>query len=306
MTTTPTGSMPGTSPGSGAAHEFSGYPEVRAALADPRLVPPPAETGPPGTTDWLRATVSRFASGAAHARRRALTEAEVALLDPAALRVAAERAAAADDGRETRLVVVGTLAEALGLADPEAVADAVATVAGAYFGGAAPETLAASDAAVAWLAPRMLPGGGSEEDPEQARGQRWEERVAGRIGLLIQACDATAALVDHARQAGCPAAGPDLPAALDRLVTETMRVNPPLRTMRRVAARATEVAGCPIAEGDLVLLDVVGATAAPEAAGELLTFGAPPRACPGQAQALALAAGILAGRAAAADGQASE
>ena len=289
MTSIPTGTAPGTAPG--AAHEFSSYPDVRAALADPRLVPPPAETGPPGTTDWLRATVSRFATGPAHARRRALTEADVARLDPAALRAAAERATAAADGRETRLVVVGTLAEALGLTDPGAVAEAVATVAAAYFGGADPQTLAASDAAVAWLVPRMLP----DSDSDDGASERREERAAGRIGLLIQACDATAALVDHARQAGCPAAGPDLPASLDRLVAETMRVDPPLRTMRRVAAQATEVAGCPIAEGDLVLLDVVSATAAPEAAGELLTFGGPPRACPDQAQALALAAGILAG-----------
>ncbi|NED12124.1 isocitrate lyase/phosphoenolpyruvate mutase family protein, partial [Streptomyces sp. SID9124] len=47
-------------------HEFSRYAEVRAALADPALVPPsPApDAGPPGASvAWLRATVARFASG---------------------------------------------------------------------------------------------------------------------------------------------------------------------------------------------------------------------------------------------------
>ncbi|WP_237694506.1 isocitrate lyase/phosphoenolpyruvate mutase family protein, partial [Streptomyces sp. SID2563] len=58
----------------------------------------------------------------------------------------------------------------------------------------------------------------------------------------------------------------------------------------RVAARATRIAGREIAEGDAVVLDLVAAQqghAAP------LTFGAPPRVCPGRAHALALTEGLL-------------
>ncbi|GGV23703.1 hypothetical protein GCM10010495_44120 [Kitasatospora herbaricolor] len=101
-----------------AAHEFTRYADIGTALADPRLVPLPAEpsawrpTGPGDTSGgtggegriagggatggddaagamaWLRATVARFSSGEAHARRRALVEADCARLDPAALRLA--------------------------------------------------------------------------------------------------------------------------------------------------------------------------------------------------------------------------
>ena len=53
-------------------------------LASP--VPDPGPAGPYGTLPWLRATVSRFANGETHARRRALVEALLAELDPAALR----------------------------------------------------------------------------------------------------------------------------------------------------------------------------------------------------------------------------
>ncbi|HMG61817.1 MAG TPA: hypothetical protein VK599_02620, partial [Streptosporangiaceae bacterium] len=41
--------------------------DIRAVLADPRFtVPPPGPGGPPGTVSWLRASVSRFASGDEH------------------------------------------------------------------------------------------------------------------------------------------------------------------------------------------------------------------------------------------------
>jgi 2-methylisocitrate lyase-like PEP mutase family enzyme len=60
--------------------------------------------------------------------------------------------------------------------------------------------------------------------------------------------------------------------------------------MRRVAARATRLAGREIAEGDVVLLDVAAADRAHPVP---LTFGAPPRVCPGRTHALALADGVL-------------
>ncbi|MFI9251792.1 isocitrate lyase/phosphoenolpyruvate mutase family protein [Streptomyces sp. NPDC053069] len=244
-------------------HEIGRYEDVRAALADPALVPelPAADDGPVGASvAWLRATVARFGSGEPHRRRRALVEDELARLEPASLW---QTAATAPAG-ETRVRVVRTLAEALGMPEAGAVAEAVTVVARAYFGG----TDAAADEAVGWLVARLAPQGADEPALES---------VANRIGLLVQACEATAALVQAA-------ADGDVPPA------RVLREVPPVRTMRRVAARATRVAGRDIAAGDVVLLDLVSAQRAHPVP---LTFGAPPRVCPGRAHALALAGGLL-------------
>ncbi|MFI6875116.1 isocitrate lyase/phosphoenolpyruvate mutase family protein [Streptomyces sp. NPDC050400] len=244
-------------------HEFDRAEDVRAALADPALVPglPVADDGPAGASvAWLRAGVARFSVGAAHQRRRALVEAELARLEPAVLR----RAAARGSGGEVRAQVVRALAEALGMPGGEAVAQDVIAVAGAYFGGSDP----AADAAVGRLTARLIDGAATEDDLEAA---------ANRIGLLVQACDATAALVEAA-------AGGELPMA------RVLRDVPPARAMRRVAARATRVAGREIAVGDVVVLDLVTAQGGNPVP---LTFGAPPRVCPGRAHALALAEGLL-------------
>jgi hypothetical protein len=81
-------------------------------LADPRFVPPPPEPpGPVGTMTWLRASVARFSSGPDHARRRALVEAELARMDPVALREQAK----VDEP-------VAVLAAALGIKDTAAAA----------------------------------------------------------------------------------------------------------------------------------------------------------------------------------------
>ncbi|MEU3573479.1 hypothetical protein AB0E96_34410 [Kitasatospora sp. NPDC036755] len=250
---------------------FSRYDDVTAALADPALVPPPAAPGAPGvaaalgaapgTVAWLRSAVARFCSGEPHARRRALVLADLERLDPDRLRVAA----AGGFDPDTRRRVVRVLAAELGLADPDAVARDVAVVSRAYFADAPDDP--AADAAVARLLPAM-------ED-------RDEETAANRIGLLVQACDATAALVEGARRHEDGIAG-------------VLRTDPPLRTMRRLAVRATEIGGVAVPAGTPVLLDIAAAqSGAPE--GVALTFGAPPRSCPGRSQAVVLAEGILYG-----------
>jgi glucose-6-phosphate-specific signal transduction histidine kinase len=76
---------------------------------------------------WLRATVAGFSSGEVHTRRRALVEADLARLDPAAL----QRASASDPEGDVRQFVVRTVAECLRRAEPDAVAEAVTVVAGA-------------------------------------------------------------------------------------------------------------------------------------------------------------------------------
>lgn len=255
-------------------HEFNRYSEVREALCDPALVPdrPVDDVGPVGASvAWLRATVARFSSGEAHRRRRALVEADLARLDPAALRqaVAVGPEGATQPEGAIRVRVVRTLAEALGMPEPEAVAAAVSVIAESYFGGAD----AAADQAVAQLVTQLLPGRTDEASLEAA---------ANRIGLLVQACAATAALVTAGSKAA--RSGADLPLA------RVLREIPPVRTMRRVAARATRVADREIAEDDVVLLDLATAQRDHPVP---LTFGAPPRLCPGRSHALALADGLL-------------
>ncbi|MFB7421276.1 hypothetical protein ACFC18_24755 [Streptomyces sp. NPDC056121] len=74
-------------------------------------------------------------------------------------------------------------------------------------------------------------------------------------------------------------------------LTETLRRDPPVRTLRRIAVCDTRIAGRDIAEGDLVLLETAASDAGCVA--EPLAFGAPPRICPRREQTLALASGIL-------------
>ena len=141
-----------------------------AVLTDPEFLVPSVPDAPPGGVAWLRASVARFSSGAAHRRRRALAVAELENVDPEVLRL---RAAERGDGP------VEVLAEALGLAGD--VADDVAVVAKSY----QPHTAvtAAADRAVARLV--------------EACGGVADEATANRIGLLVQACDAAKALVAH-------------------------------------------------------------------------------------------------------------
>src|SRR3954464_10140299 len=99
-------------------------------------VPAPGPSGPYGTMAWLRATVSRFANGETHARRRALAESLLAELDPAELRDEAARmargAAPPAGAVETPYLPVAVLARRLGARDLGATVAATRVVAAAY------------------------------------------------------------------------------------------------------------------------------------------------------------------------------
>ncbi|QFZ23066.1 isocitrate lyase/PEP mutase family protein [Saccharothrix syringae] len=120
---------------------------------------PPASSG----VAWLRAGVARFSEGADHARRRGLVERVLAGVDPAALRRPGDP--------------VAVLAGALGV--PRAVAGDVALVARCYQPHV--PVVPGADEAVARLV--------------DAFGGVWDEATANRVGLLVQACGATRALV---------------------------------------------------------------------------------------------------------------
>ncbi|MGW2249999.1 hypothetical protein ACWCXH_07345 [Kitasatospora sp. NPDC001660] len=251
------------------------YADARAALEQPLLVPEPAADADAvvGSLAWLRATVARFTGDArVHARRRAHAESALAGLEPRELRRAAAGSAVGADDRHT---AVRVLAEALGLPGPDAVADAVVAVSAGYFGGElTPVEAKAADEAVASLLARVADGA----DPEAA---------AQRIGLLVQACDATARLVEHARRAapgGLPAEG------AEAVIGEVLRTDPPVAALRRRVVADTRVGALELRSGETVVVDV---TAAQQDAPALLVFGAGPHRCPGQAQARALAAGLL-------------
>lgn len=260
----------------------TGTAEVHAVLADERFLVRPAEAGAPaGTVAWLRASVSRFANGPEHDRRRALVVAELEQLDPAELRTAARAAAGAADQDEAvaalaRRVPAVVLAERLGAADPAQVATAVGAVAAAYFPGAAEPVERAADAAVKSLLDLLA---GPELD-----------RVVARITVLVQGYDATANLV--AAALGLLA---ELPAEVDTdsLLAQTAYRRPPVPALRRVADAPARLGDLAIGAGDSVVCEVTAASAPDGPAADALTFGYGLRPCPGPAQALALAAGVI-------------
>jgi cytochrome P450 len=283
----------------------TGDAEVSAILNDPAYVVPPAPpvpAGEHGTLAWLRAHVARFCDGEVHDRRRELAEYELAKLDPGTLRAAATaktRDAMAQYSTTgepfdamiiAKRVPVAVLAEALGvgpdttaratdavlasasgypnpdLAGPDAEAgvkfltEVLAALDPAALGPAAPDPAALDPAAPDPAAPDT-----AAPDPA-ALGPAGAERLANRIGLLEQACDATAALIGNS----LISAFAD-PASADEVIARTIAEDPPVRRTRRLAP-----------DGTGVTVDL-----------SAHTFGAGRRPCPGQDQATALAAGVL-------------
>ncbi len=238
--------------------------DVRAILADPAYVVPPAPHAHGiGTLAWLRAHVTRFCEGEAHDRRRAMAEQDIAGLDPASLRRAAAALTAAELARRAssepvdvmplaRRVPAAAIAAGLGVAqdDIAAVVEAMLAAVSGYLNPdmAGPD----ADSSVAFLAKTFGPA-----EPEQ---------LANRIGLLMQACDATAALIGNALIAAFAAEG-----TVEEIIGRTLVDDPPTLRTRRVSP-----------DGELVTIDISGCT-----------FGAGRRPCPGSDQATALAAGVL-------------
>jgi cytochrome P450 len=253
--------------------------DVERVLADPGLQVPSAAVGDTGLA-WLRSRVSRFANGPDHARRRPLVEAELRGLRPSSLRQDARwRAEAVLDtggdrveliGRVARPVPLATLGNALGIppaALDGAVADAV-LLGPAYLPGTADPAV---DAAVERLR-RLLD-------------RRGRDRTAAAVAVLAQACEATAGLIGNAVVLATEApVATDVPRGIEALLEETVRSASPIRALRRVSP-----------QGDALTLDLDAATEDSSPDDPPLTFGHGPRRCPGEAEARALAAGVLEG-----------
>ncbi|GAA4584929.1 hypothetical protein GCM10023194_26130 [Planotetraspora phitsanulokensis] len=302
------------------------HADVRAVLSDPRFEVPavaPATDGTHGMA-WLRGAVSRFSNGAEHARRRSHAVGLLSAIDVATLRGDAFDLASAElaspepstpsgssgpevvdvMARLARRVPVRVLATHLGVT-PERREDAVGaviTMAAAYHprpdpAPPAPESEEQADRAVAVLADLL--------------GCPDLERLAAVAALLIQACDATAGLIGNALNllTRLPhAAIADRPA--EAILLETLRHDPPVRLTRRVAVSDTTAGGVAVPVGTVVVLDLATANRDPgvfhdphrfdpdrrdgsEDGCPHLGFGAGVRPCPGDAAAVALAAGVV-------------
>lgn len=279
--------------------------QVRAVLADARYeVPAVTAGGPVGSIGWLRAAVSRFANGPDHALRRARVIDELNGLAADLLRADAEQRAravidaAAGAGRIevmsslARRVPMAVLAARLGIADAERAAEAVRVTAAAYFPGASPAAERAADVSTAELVGMLGPAE--------------EQAVVAKIAVMVQGCDATAALIGKAVcRVLLPVAGDRPGWPTDAIVAEVARYDSPLRVSRRVSTPGARLAGRRLPERSVVLLQVDSANRDPEvfqapaqfdpgrADGPILTFGYGIRPCPGQAHALALVAGVV-------------
>jgi len=265
---------------------LTSHAAVCAAFVDPTCgVPPARSDGSIATLNWLRDNVCRFSNSEEHQRRRALVEAELDQIDAGWLRAAArertrsELTRAGDAAwdvlaRVTRPVPVGVLASALGVPDTEPVVESTVVVAAVYLRG---QGSADVDAHVQRLV-RLL-------------GPEATEAVANRIGILVQACNATAALVEAALRLSrqCAEKWP-----VEALIAETLRYDPPARSTQRECPSCRQVT-----------LDLAAANRDPAVFEDAdrfdpgrsqvgnLAFGYGPRSCPGHAQATALAAGVL-------------
>jgi cytochrome P450 len=97
------------------------------------------------------------------------------------------------------------------------------------------------------------------------------------LGLLVQACDATAGLIGNTLLANGPS------------VEEVLRLDSPVQNTRRYVAEDGVVAGMQMRKGDAILAVLAAANRDPDANERIFTFGVGPHACPGQHVAVAIA-----------------
>jgi cytochrome P450 len=236
--------------------------------------------------------MARFSDGADHRRRRDLV---MRLLPPAAevARAAGSRAndylcrraAPFDIMPMARSLPAEVLARALGL--PPGVADRAAVLTGAF-----------SDALTPWLLPRKGTGPDADTAAHELAtlvaglGSQDEEHVAAVIGILLQARDATAALIGTAVLAGSgPGNEPGTRRKPGQRVDQALRREAPVQCTRRTAMVDAPVGDAVIPAGAPVWIFVATAE---RGAVVPATFGTGPHGCPGAAHATAIARQVVA------------
>jgi len=306
-----------------AVAEVLDHPDARVRPPG-QPVPPALAGGPAGD---LFGRLVRMTDGPAHAALKAIVLRHLAGLDLGLVRVRAHALAAAlprmadDDAHEaTRWMFtlpVLTVADLLGLplerdADGHVstrVAGFVSTFAMAMSPLATPAEVEAGAAAAQWLTQwthgctPSAPAGNllhALSLDTALAGIDAPTLVANAVGLMIQACEATAGLIGntlvHLGRTG-QHAGPDSRAdTLVDHVDHVARLDPPVQNTRRFMVADTMVCGHPVRAGDAVLVLLAAAAhddgqdVAAAAAARPWTFGAGRHGCPGDALARLLAA----------------
>ncbi|MDF3836973.1 cytochrome P450, partial [Cupriavidus basilensis] len=319
----------------------AGAAEVAAVLAHPACrVRPPAQAVPPALAGShagaLFGGLIRMNDREWNAPLKTVLRKRMACLDLAAMR-ARVSALALDlpfDSRHQGAAVnhwmfslpVLAVADVLGLevagarGEAARMAAQVAAFARAMSPLATAEQLApGSDAAAwlqAWMRARLASAttGMAPMDPAAppleglvrealAAGVTREIVVANAIGLLIQACEASAGLVGNMllRLAREPQRGRGLDA-LQEAAAGVLREDPPVQNTRRFLAADARLCGADLKAGDTVLVvlaaasldDGGGRTGACDASAAPWTFGRGRHACPGDALASAVAQAVVA------------
>lgn len=305
----------------------AGAREVAAVLAHPDCrVRPPAQPVPPALAGTAAGTLFgrlvRMNDGAGHAPLKALLVPMLAGIDAAA---AARRAGAlarlvepdevpriarsgARVNRWLFTLPVLTLADQLGLPVVDAagargnaaqVASHVAAFAAAQSPLADVQAVAAGAEGAHWLGQWLAglpPAGGPLQALREAAkraGIDPQAVDANIIGLLVQACEATAALAGNTMLRLGRGAAPG--ATLEHVVARVAREDPPVQNTRRFLATDSELCGHAVKAGDTVLVLLAAASCGgPAEDARAWTFGHGRHACPGDRLAQALAGATVA------------
>ncbi|MBB3006977.1 cytochrome P450 [Cupriavidus alkaliphilus] len=307
----------------------AGPREVAAVLAHADCrVRPPAQPVPPalaGTAAGdLFGRLVRMNDGAAHAPLKALLVPMLAAVDPVrAAQQAVAMAQVLDAGNGARTAMpaasvnrwlfalpVVALASVLGL--PVArdrdtaveVAQQVAAFAAAQSPLADTDTVRAGAEAARWLGTWLassLACGVAANGPlpalqhaALAAGIEAQAVAANIIGLLVQACEATAGLAGNTLLwLGRDPSSGGMP--LQGVVARVAQDDPPVQNTRRFLAADTELCGHAVKAGDTVLVLLAAASCSGLADdARAWTFGHGRHACPGDRLAQALAAATVA------------
>ncbi|SFC15084.1 Cytochrome P450 [Cupriavidus sp. OV038] len=297
-----------------AAAEVLAHPDCRVRpVAQPV---PPALAGTPAGALFGR--LVRMTDGAPHAALKAVVMRAMAGIDLPDARTRARALAAhlpraeADDAHEANrwmfTLPVLCVADLLGLPleRDEAghvstrVAGFVATFAAAMSPLARPADVEAGAVAAQWLTrwagEHAAPGGLLAAMSQAAIDTAIDADIdpatllANAIGLMIQACEATAGLVGNTlvRLGRLGEASGDL----DELVADVARTDPPVQNTRRFPAADATLCGESLKAGDAVLVLLAAASHDPAGArpDRPWTFGTGRHGCPGDALARLLAA----------------